>query len=345
MFCMKGGSSKEIVILSVVGVVALVFMFSLFFTNFFAEGVITGYQVSEECPGCPGNYDDTNCVIDFDDVALAPERERESLENRINEGDTSCPESGAAEEEDLCQDLIDAAQGSGSPVGSPGGRKAVKDLLDSLVCGDGVNVEIVPNICFECSEAVQDFINEDCPWDCLVADDGICGVGEGGSDCSSCGDGECSADKGEDAWTCSKDCAGEECVGDGCINTDSSCSGWCGDGTCEDAVMLQDDSFCEDIDSCPQDCFPVESNVCGDGKCDFGEICFQDCTTGNSCGNGICEESESVESCAPDCVSVCGDDICWSQEGEDRFSCPRDCCSKDAEGNQDIPSCLAAPIS
>ncbi len=56
--------------------------------------------------------------------------------------------------------------------------------------------------------------------------------------------------------------------------------------------------------TCPSDC-PYNS-ICGDGWCDIGEVCQSDCG-----GNSNPE--------------YCGDEICQSSRGEDKFECPIDC--------------------
>ena len=81
---------------------------------------------------------------------------------------------------------------------------------------------------------------------------------------------------------------------------------------------------------------------CGNGVCDFGEgvdSCPQDCCIpgqpcGATCGNGICEMGEDHTSCPSDCcertpgmdghcIAECGNGFC--EVGEDHTSCPADC--------------------
>ena len=63
---------------------------------------------------------------------------------------------------------------------------------------------------------------------------------------------------------------------------------------------------------------------CGDGTCDDGETlesCPDDCT--DVCGNGACEQGETPESCPNDCTADCGDGTCGDDETLE--SCPADC--------------------
>lgn len=69
----------------------------------------------------------------------------------------------------------------------------------------------------------------------------------------------------------------------------------CGDGSCEGGEV------------CPQDCNPVDQS-CGDGVCDLWENsvnCEEDCssgmTMGPGCGNGTCDVGEHELNCAEDC--------------------------------------------
>ncbi|MDH5717044.1 MAG: hypothetical protein OEZ22_05345 [Spirochaetia bacterium] len=64
----------------------------------------------------------------------------------------------------------------------------------------------------------------------------------------------------------------------------------------------------ETIVSCPADCSDATTASCGDGVCNGSETtatCASDC--GESCGDGVCNGSEGNTSCATDCPIVCGD--------------------------------------
>ncbi|MBC7973609.1 MAG: hypothetical protein H7138_01395 [Myxococcales bacterium] len=72
---------------------------------------------------------------------------------------------------------------------------------------------------------------------------------------------------------------------------------------------------------------------CGNGVCDNGETrqtCATDCPLsppGSRCGNGRCETGESAASCPADCSSAsCGNAIC---EAGERTTCRDDCCQFD----------------
>ena len=64
-----------------------------------------------------------------------------------------------------------------------------------------------------------------------------------------------------------------------------------------------------------------------DGEVNMKDAAFvwsQRGNTPSSCGNGICEEGETWESCPEDCPEpVCGNGICES--GETVENCPEDC--------------------
>lgn len=65
--------------------------------------------------------------------------------------------------------------------------------------------------------------------------------------------------------------------------------------------------------------------VCGDGVCEPGENCDEDCGGGGPvCGNKVCEKGEDAFSCPIDCSGgpVCGDGQCQGSEPE---TCPEDC--------------------
>lgn len=67
------------------------------------------------------------------------------------------------------------------------------------------------------------------------------------------------------------------------------------------------------------------SNSCGNGICEQSETsssCSADCPS-SACGDGICEVDESPATCATDCHPVCGDGVC--DPGETMASCAGDC--------------------
>ncbi len=167
--------------------------------------------------------------------------------------------------------------------------------------------------------------NIDCEgdWNC---EDGRCVA-----DCASppCGDFTCQTNMGEWMDTCSIDCGNNaiQCrEDDDCLNRVWSvrCSGhW----MCEERM-------------CRETC----GEICGDGRCDFGKgedsiNCPEDCEGFGSCitvrecsdlewpredcsGHWICNTNQ----CIPYCEEVwCGDEICETEIGETRFTCPRDC--------------------
>ncbi len=137
-----------------------------------------------------------------------------------------------------------------------------------------------------------------------------------------CGNGIC--DEAETSATCNQDCH-------------------CGDGVCSS-------DFFENTSNCEEDC-GVEI-YCGDGVCSDGErgFCPEDCwyqptptptptPTPSLCGNLLCDEGETVETCPGDCdicqvcvsygncpVScTCGNGSCDLEQGETTYNCPSDC--------------------
>jgi len=133
----------------------------------------------------------------------------------------------------------------------------------------------------------SDLLNMECASDCWPkCGDGTCAKGENllcSADCVAvvCGDGICSAAT-ESGWTCPIDCSPP-----------------CGNNICEKG---------ENYVKCPWDC-----GYCGDNVCSANErlvlpgipmipVCLLDCTP--ACGNGLCEQSETLKSCPLDCNSV-----------------------------------------
>jgi hypothetical protein len=99
-----------------------------------------------------------------------------------------------------------------------------------------------------------------------------------------------------------------------------------GNTTVSASYSVCGDSFCawgENAYHCPQDC-----PMCGNGTCDFtmgddATTCPGDCW----CGDGVCDGSEDVGSCAADCTGggdgYCGNGVC---EGSETWQeCPQDC--------------------
>lgn len=134
----------------------------------------------------------------------------------------------------------------------------------------------------------------------------------------------------------------------------------CGDGVCSSSETCQADKCCNgalkdfnaDINNCgscnnvctsDRTCAAGACSVisagsspsCGNGICDASETCGScnaDCKCGVSgrceqgmcvtfCGNGVCETSENYKTCSSDCKreSTCGDYVC--EELEERICC------------------------
>ncbi|MFH1751913.1 MAG: hypothetical protein ABH821_03165 [archaeon] len=121
-----------------------------------------------------------------------------------------------------------------------------------------------------------------------------------------CGDNVC---EGDEETTCPDDCV-----------SPPDPDPFCGDGMCNGS----EDSF-----TCEPDCGPPPV-VCGDGRCDEGEMgsCDLDCGPTNYCGDGRCDNDESQENCSTDCgeppeEAFCGDGRCNGNETQD--TCQDDC--------------------
>jgi hypothetical protein len=67
----------------------------------------------------------------------------------------------------------------------------------------------------------------------------------------------------------------------------------CSDGVCNGS---------ENCGNCPQDCGAC--SVCGNGFCEGGEYCPEDC---GFCGDMICSGGESCDNCCADCGVCFGD--------------------------------------
>jgi formylglycine-generating enzyme required for sulfatase activity len=179
--------------------------------------------------------------------------------------------------------------------------------------------------------------NEDCS---------VCAV-----DCPCTGCGE-SCEAGQCTFTA---CAGRECGDDGCGGSCGTCDEhnecqdgacayvpWCGDGACDLHVG-------ENCATCPADCGCTAcgetcesgqcvftacggkecgSNGCGGscGTCPFSYVCTAgQCEYSASCGNSVCDEDETCDSCASDCGECCGNGVCEGQFGEHCGTCAADC--------------------
>lgn len=100
-----------------------------------------------------------------------------------------------------------------------------------------------------------------------------------------------------------------------------TCDFGCTDDSC-DAGTVCGDGLCESGESCPEDC----DSFCGNSVCDAGEqtSCPSDCPAGPECGDERCDSGEAT-SCPEDCDAgpECGDDTCDATETS--VSCPEDC--------------------
>ena len=116
-----------------------------------------------------------------------------------------------------------------------------------------------------------------------------------------CGDGICNGD--ETYETCDLDCVDSAECGDGVCDSEEVCCIDCGCPEGQDCVNNECVAGGQDLlagaATTGED---VVTPVCGDGICDSGEDCEQDC----HCGNGKCERKyeETKLNCPNDCEGV-----------------------------------------
>ncbi len=146
--------------------------------------------------------------------------------------------------------------------------------------------------------------------------------------CTTCGDAVCNAKMLENCTSCAKDCGACK---PGCADKEEP---GCKDHPCESCVCGFDAYCCKTAwdSTCAKECAACSQNVCGDGKCDDGELaggCIQDCPQPAACGDGTCADGEKCADCPEDCgnckagAAVCGDSLCAG--GEHCGSCAADC--------------------
>jgi hypothetical protein len=161
---------------------------------------------------------------------------------------------------------------------------------------------------------------------CTDADVCVSGQCFGGENvCGGCGDDSC--DEGESCQTCPDDCG--EC-GDCCVIQD-------GPGCADDAV---------EACTCALDPFCCETqwdDVCIDQAV---AECALMCGVEPECGDDLCGDAESCETCPADCGECpeCGDDFCDAAENCE--TCPGDCgdCPIGCCEPSDAPGCTDPAI-
>ncbi len=152
---------------------------------------------------------------------------------------------------------------------------------------------------------------------------GVCDVGEGYSTCADdCGSGSvCTPTKFNGQTNKYNYCETSYCT-DGCTYDSNSCadgcsiaSGNCGDGTCstgESFATCPDDCSAQ---TCTPDTYTKEDGSCNLDQCPDGCTFYEEsgCPSGcdspvASCNNdGVCDASESKDSCPSDCKAICTD--------------------------------------
>ncbi len=219
-----------------------------------------------------------------------------------------------------CDGIFECPDGFDESAELCGGGEVDPCLLNGI-CEDfyGETVENCPNDCA-------------CPLGCVC--DGFCDqeIGENPSscpgDCPSCGDLSCDAypPLNETDVTCPEDC--DRCPDGTFVN----CSAWICTAPCDGNPDLR----CGGGDEGPKFCgsCPFGQYRCTTLSAEDPQICatpcdgVADCPNAEDercffskgfCGDGLCSENETIETCPSDCV-LCGDGIC--SENED---CPQDC--------------------
>jgi hypothetical protein len=200
----------------------------------------------------------------------------------------------------------------------------------STFCGDGIcdgdGLVWQENCGVDCptETACQDWADND--WDGMTnIDDSDCPTQTVEYNCcdSTDNDGDGNMDG------CDTDCHPGECS-QCCLSSEA---GWClggFDNDCDGKWDYWDGSPSED-DEC------VFSPTCGDGFCDYREVCASDCTPEQRCydwtdndGDGLMDTNDS------DCFAYggCnGNKIC--DPGETIYGCPVDCCESDCTSKND----------
>jgi len=194
-----------------------------------------------------------------------------------------------------------------------------------------------------------------------------------------CGDETCEGD--ETKSNCCQDCGcfpGQLCKSGKCVKsllTAPLKEMYCGDSIC---------NLKEDCSSCPQDCSCQEDEICknigsmlspeyqcskvacGDGTCDDGEYCCEDCGCKDAyscgcmgaetceadqkvcifegaCGNGGCDLSESSETCCMDCGCpadrVCKKEFAWWPYSQKTCVLSVTCGDGTCNGDENCNSC------
>jgi hypothetical protein len=107
-------------------------------------------------------------------------------------------------------------------------------------------------------------------------------------DCTLCGNGICGPDEQQNEGSCPEDCCGNDI-----------CSGFEDETVCPEDCTVCGNEICgqfEDENSCPVDCTFCGNSICGPFEDEF--FCPPDCTI---CGNGICGPFEDAFVCPQDC--------------------------------------------
>jgi len=162
--------------------------------------------------------------------------------------------------------------------------------------------------------------------------DGVCDEDENWAycqeDCSVCGDGFCS--KTETPENCLLDCHDE------CIDTDGGTDYYTRGKVVNRFFLFGKPNIFGETDECDKD-YPNRLNelVCNQGylmvvKYDCPGYCEDGACKGAVCGDGVCDNDETIDNCPEDCEKTgpspyCGDGVCDENNGEQSINCQEDC--------------------
>jgi hypothetical protein len=258
------------------------------------------------CAGAPVHCDDGNpCTDDLCEPTIGCSAPPNAL---------TCDDMNPCTEKDTCLD----GTCSGLPIPGCGGP----------ICGDGAcqvgeSCSTCPTDCGTCTPICGNGTCEEgevcdiCSFDCgacpATCGDFLCDPTESCLSCpgdcgpcqATCGDFLC--DPTESCVTCSFDCGP-------CAGGDGTCAGSC--GTSDIFTGCYCDALCFGLGDCCDD-------VCTQCSGDYPTEC-----SSQSCGDGMCDASESCTSCPSDCGpcnSGCGDGTCDALNNEVCYTCPSDC--------------------
>ena len=276
------------------------------------DGVCDDFEGCDACPTDCGPCDEGDCCQPHDGVGC----DDGGCQEQVCDNDPFCCE---AEWDDVCADQANESCdvcGGGGPICGDGDCEDGEECPED--CGGGGVLECLAaecdaddcydsDVCAEALFCIFGCESQECAIACIQGAPGavqgqVIGILECGSDSGcfegtgpECGDGECNGD--ESCGGCAEDCG--PCGGGGCCEGNDGVG--CEDPDCEAAVCAED-SYCCDV-NWDGICADLASEICG--GCGGG---------GPVCGDGVCEDGEA---CLEDCEQVavgCLVDNCNAQQ-------------------------------